>query len=232
MGEFPVGVVPVVHGPEHVGAAVVTRTVLVAGTWAWRDDNTVGWYCPGHPFGQFLAAQGVPVCYDGARPFEWSTGLGGVPLFGGATEWPAGGAALSYFVDQCGCQPVNAIAHSHGLQVAAYAAAEHGTRFNTLISVGSPLRKDMAARYAVLRKNTRYWLHIHSDGSDRWQWFGELCDGNWRAWLPGGHSRIVRTTPLADANDFVPKVGHSDLLYTPSTYHFWTERGWLGHLKG
>jgi hypothetical protein len=39
-----------------------------------------------------------------------------------------------------------AIVHSHGLQVAAFAAAEHNVKFSRLISVGSPIRKDMSER--------------------------------------------------------------------------------------
>lgn len=205
----------------------MTPTILVAGTWAWKDNGATDWYCPGHPFGVFLGEHGVKVCYDGAKPFVWSTGLGGVPLITGKTVWPAGGAALAYFQDECKCDAPNAIVHSHGLQVAAYAAAEHGMRFKTLISVSSPIRNDMAERYAALRKNTGYWLHIHSDASDEWQWRGELFDTlNPFKW------RVHRTAPLADKNDFIPKVGHSDVLYDPTKYHYWIERGWLDSLKG
>lgn len=202
---------------------------LVAGTGSWKDDGRVDWYCPGHPFGRFLQEQGVTPTWDGSRPFVWSTDLGGVP-WTGKSDWAAGGAALAYFVMAFQKRAANrtaVIAHSHGLQVAAYAAAEHGLKIQTLITVGSPIRNDLKAQYQALRANTAYWLHIHSDGSDRWQWRGELFDT-----LNPFRWRVRRDAPLADKNDFVPKVGHSDLLRDPTQYHNWVERGWLDLLKG
>lgn len=205
---------------------------LVAGTGSWKDNQDADWYCPGHLFGQFLTQQGVAPIYDvngKARPFVWSTDLGGTP-WTGKKDWAAGGAALAYFVmaRQGRAAPFTAaIVHSHGLQVAAYAAAEHGLKFKTLISVGSPIRADLTEEYKALRANTGYWLHLHSDGSDRWQWLGELFDqGNPFTW------RIVRDCPFADRNDFVPHVGHSQLLRDPAQYHFWIDRKWIDVLKG
>lgn len=205
------------------------RPILVAGTGSWRDDGAVDWYCPGHAFGAFLRAEGVEPLYDGdgdaCRPFIWSTDLAGLPFFTNRKDWAAGGAALAYFIKSCRRLPgarTALIVHSHGLQVAAYAAAEHGLKVDTLISVGSPIRKDLTAPYEALRHQTRFWLHIHSDWSDRWQWFGELFDG---------HFGIVRESALADRNDFVPKVGHSEILREPAQFHHWTERGWLKLLQ-
>lgn len=195
--------------------------ILVAGTGSWKDDGRVDWYCPGHAFGTFLKGEGIEPIYDGAHPFIWSTDLAGLPLFTNKKDWAAGGAALAYFVMAAAAlrsHDTALIVHSHGLQVAAFAAANHGLKVDTLISVGSPIRKDLAAQYAALRKQTRYWLHIHSDGSDRWQWLGELFDG---------HFGIVRECALADRNDFVPKVGHSELLRAPAQYHHWVNHGWL-----
>lgn len=207
------------------------RPILVAGTGSWDNDGRCDWYCPGHPFGVFLLKYGVAPAYDYvsqlAQPFVWSTDLSGVPFLRKHLEdWAAGGAALDYFVRaQKGLESKDTalIVHSHGLQVAAFAAQQYNLKIRTLVSVGSPIRADMAAQYAALRKNTDYWLHLHSDGSDRWQWFGELFDG---------HFGIVRETPLADRNDSVPGVGHSDLLRDPAQHHYWTERNWLDVLKG
>lgn len=206
--------------------------VLVAGTNSWADDGRVDWYCPGHPFGQFLHAQGITPSYDwnrsGAKPFVWSTDLGGVPFLTRRhnADWSAGGAALAYFLMARSQRPgeqTALIVHSHGLQVAAFAAAEHDLKIGTLISMGSPIRRDLAPQYAKLRANTQYWLHVHSDRTDRWQWFGELFDG---------HLGIVRECPLADRNDFVARVGHSELLRDPAQYHYWLEHQWLDQLKG
>lgn len=199
--------------------------VLVAGTGSWDDDGRVDWYAPGHPFQRFLEDHGVYPAFQGGKPFVWSTDLGGVP-WSGKRDWSAGGAALAYFVmadRRLSAANTALIVHSHGLQVAAFAAAEHDLKAATLMSFGSPLRADMQARYEALRRNVGTWLHVHSDGSDRWQWLGELFDG---------HFGVVRETKLADRNDFVPEVGHSELLRDPKQYHHWLEHGWLELLKG
>lgn len=201
---------------------------LVAGTNSWDNDGAVDWYCPGHPFGRFLEAHECAPTYDGQKPFIWSTDVGGVPWARGGNyiDWAAGAAALSYFITakhHCVGAETGIIAHSHALQVVAFAASDHDLKVDCLITVGSPLRKDMRERYKVLRANTRHWLHIHSDRSDNWQWLGTLFDG---------HFGVVRETPLADENAFVPKVGHSELLRDPLTYHHWLERRWLDQMKG
>lgn len=218
--------------------------ILVAGTGSWKDKNDADWYCPGHPFGKFLEGAGVGATYDRDKPFIWSTDLGGMP-WTGDKDWAAGGAALNYFVRYAtktfGAvttnMPVRAcetalIVHSHGLQVAAFAAHEHDLKVDVLVSFGSPIRNDLAPRYAALRKNTRFWLHFYSDKTDKWQKLGELFDGGWKRWLPGGDSRFVGACPYADRNEFVPRVGHSELLRDPQHYHILVERGLVTALKG
>lgn len=201
------------------------RPILVAGTGSWKHDGATDWYCPSSNFGRFLEAHDAPPIYDGNQPFIWSTDLAGVPWFTNVKDWAAGGAALFYFVavqQQIPGFKTAIIAHSHALQVAAFAAADHNLKIDTLVTVGSPIRADLAKQYGALKANTRYWLHIHSDESDRWQWLGELFDRiNPFAW------RVQRECPLADRNDSVPKVGHSALLRDPLQYHYWIERGWL-----
>lgn len=204
--------------------------VLVAGTGSeWRGDRD--WYYPGHPFGQMLSEQGCAPRFDESafprlEPFVWSTDIAGIPLLTSHRVWQTGAAALAYFIrseQRLRSWDTALIVHSHGLQVAAYAALDRGLKVQTLVSVGSPLRADMSEGYDALRRNTKYWLHLHSDKSDRWQWYGALFDG---------HFGIVRQTPLADRNDGVPGVGHSNLLRDPATYHHWVERGWLDRLRG
>lgn len=202
------------------------QPVLVAGTNSWMDDGRCDWYCPGHPFALFLESHGCAPMFNGPRPFVWTTDLAGIPFFTNRKEWSAGGAALAYFVMAMNRAPkaeTAVIAHSHGLQVAAYAAAEYDLKIHTLVTVGSPIRKDMAKQYKALRLNTRYWLHVHSDCSDRWQWLGEMFDG---------HFGIVRDCVLADRNAYVRGVGHSELLRDPVQYHYWLKAGWLDQLKG
>jgi hypothetical protein len=198
------------------------RPILVAGTNAYEDDGRGRWYCPESPFAAFLAAHGVAPLFDGGagapRPFVWSTALDGI-FSRQHAQWSAGGAALAYFATPARTgTPAAVIAHSHGLQVVLYACAYYGLTLDALVSVGSPVRSDMAGVAQKARPRIRRWLHLHSDNSDRWQWVGELFDG---------HLGIVREHPLADRNDAVPGVGHTGVLEEPADFHYWTDRSWL-----
>jgi hypothetical protein len=205
------------------------RAILIAGTNGWQPDATnPEWFQPGSAFARFLESNTSirPVFGpDGTRPFTWSTDLGGVGFGKGDLRvWQSGGVNLyAYAVPPLApdaripSSDLILIAHSHGLQVALCALA-YGLKADRLISIGSPIRKDMEAITAKARPNVRHWLHVHSDGSDRWQWIGELFDGGFR---------IRRDAPLADRNDFVANVGHSELLRNPANFHFWLEKGWV-----
>jgi hypothetical protein len=205
------------------------RAILIAGTHSWNPDGIQpDWFQSGSPFSRFLDQQTNirPVFGpDGNRPFTWSTDLGGVGFGKGDLRvWEAAGVNLFDYIVPPLAPAVRIpssdtllIAHSHGLQVALFALA-YGLKVTRLISVGSPIRKDMAETAKRARPNIGEWIHVHSDGSDKWQWFGEMFDG---------HFGIVREAPLADRNDFVPHVGHSELLRDPQHFHFWKEKGWI-----
>lgn len=201
------------------------KAILVAGTGSWSD--TPDWFWPGSPFAGFLAGQGVTCAYDGGRPFVWSTGLSGLPWLAKHREWRAGAVALDLFRRLVAPnEPLAGVLHSHALQVGLYAAADQNVRWDRLVSIGSPIRDDMApvVARARARGNLGEWLHLHSDRSDRWQWFGELFDG---------HAGIVRSAPSgwADINDSVRGVGHSSILRDPSRFALWTERQWISWLR-
>lgn len=207
------------------------RVILVAGTWGWNPGSpTVDWWMPGSPFVAFLKAQGVQpifgeyVANDAVsepRPFTWSTDLEGID---NTQDWHAAGINLyDYCVPPvCPSQRIpvvdtNLIVHSHGLQVALF-AAHAGLKINTLISVGSPIRHDVAKRTPRARMNIARWVHVHSDASDTIQLLGSLFDG---------HLGVVREAALADRNEMIGGVGHAGLLRDPKLFHFWVERGWL-----
>lgn len=218
------------------------RTLLVAGTHSWRNDGRVDWYCPGHPFVQMLEAEGVTPLFlpDDAgtlRPFGWSTRLGGVG-FGDddLLVWAAGGLHMYQVCVPPLCperripgSELCVISHSHGLQPVLFACGTFGLRIDTLISVAPPIRKDMREIAARARPNIGYWLNVHGNSLDRWQWFGALFDGNWTRWFTG--NRIERAHPLADQNAAAP-TDHSELLRDPTCYDYWKERNWLTRLKG
>lgn len=202
------------------------RAVLVAGTHEWDAGEPTGWHVPGSPFVQLLERQGIAPVFAENRPYIWSTGLGGVGI--GKRDlaiWEAAGINLFAYCVPPLCperripsDDLLIITHSHGLQVALFAFA-HGLRANYLVDVSGPVRKDMMSVAQRAQLNIRrHWTHIHSDHSDRWQWLGELFDG---------HLGIVREHPLADFNDGVPGVGHSDLLHHPAHFPLWLDRGWL-----
>lgn len=181
--------------------------ILVAGTHA-RDQ---GWWRPGSPFAKELEVQGVQLLHPG-DPFSWSTRLNGVQ--GDNDEWQAAGDALRWYAR--GFEAVSVVAHSHGGNVVAYAAAG-GLVIDRLVTVATPVRGDLAAQYAAIRKQVQtVWIHLYSDESDWWQWMGSWFDGSWR---------LRRRMKLADLNFKTPKVGHSGLLdpvlWQQRGYGFW-----------
>lgn len=211
----------------------MARYLPVMGTHGFRGEEKLSstqWYHPESPHAKFMVEQGFDYI-EPSEPFIWSSDLNGagVVLAGDHTDWIAGGYALRDHLQPAvapNAIPLadrNIIAHSHGLQVVAYALARAGLRINTLITVGSPIREDMKEIYQRMRVNLRYWLHLYSDKTDHMQWFGELFDG---------HTGIVRVAALADRNDFTPSVGHSGILFEPEDFHLWLDRGWLAVLKG
>lgn len=212
----------------------MTPALLVQGTHGWgRDDNVQWWECRS-PFCLFLRRSDISTL-GGDRPFIWSTDLDGVGFFHRKgrrhINWESAGYNLhsylrpplsSHFDDYVPLADRNLIAHSHALQVVAYACA-NGLKINRLVTIGSPVRSDMADVYAKARKNIGVWTHVHSDGSDRIQWFGELFDG---------HLGIVREAPLADRNILIASVSHSRLLNDSTCFPFWQTTGLLSFLKG
>lgn len=203
----------------------MSRYVLVPGTHATlRDEDTKQqWWEPGSPFTLFLAMHGLVPAK--ARPFIWSSNLDGLRVWpwqwfrtDNHIDWKA---AAHHLIDHLDGDEVAVIVHSHGLQVALYAASL-GLKIPTLVSVMSPVRGDMEKVAWKARPNIARWLHIHSDWSDKMQVWGGLFDGQW-----GVH----RAHPLADTNLPLPKVGHSSILY-PDNMALWKTEGLIDFLKG
>lgn len=185
----------------------------------------------------FLHREGFDII-GGVRSFTWDTDLDGIGWlrrrpFKKHINWESAGVNLwAYLANplvakiiQDDYVPIvdrNIIAHSHAMQVVAYACAA-GLKINRLLTVGSPVREDMRSVYQQARPNIASWLHVHSDGSDRIQWFGTLFDGR---------LGIVRRQAAADVNLLVPHVSHSKLLNDPACFHLWTENGLLEFLRG
>jgi hypothetical protein len=203
------------------------RTVLVSGTHGWRGDasDRRAWFAPDSPFVELLNRQGAqPVFTPERQPFVWSTDLGGVGVGRGRVAvWSAAGMNLYWYCVPPLCpesripgDELAVVTHSHGMQVALFAAAA-GLQIHTLITVSGPVRRDMHAVAAQARPNIRFWLHIYSAG-DWWQRLGALFDGQ-IGWA-GAH-------PLADRNDVaLAGAGHTGVLNDARYMALWLTRGW------
>ncbi len=183
------------------------KVILVPGTLAaQKDRDTPDWWQEGSPLIDFLHEATFSVTGMG-RPW-WSTDIDGIR--GPNADWMAGGMALYTYLVPPLCpdrrmppEETRVIAHSHGGQVALYAAA-YGLKIRSLITIASPIRKDMQKIIAAARPNIGHWLHIHSDKSDWMQMLGGLFDRR---------IGVYRRMPRADVNLLLPNVGHSKVLH-------------------
>jgi hypothetical protein len=189
--------------------AETTPIVPIAGTHG-ALRGTSAWFRPGSPFLTYAATEFALTHARPNRPFQWSTDL---DLFtSNHRDWQAGGAALAYYLEQLPFEHRNLIAHSHALQVVLYACAEHGLAIRRLVSVCSPIRKDMNATAERAAKWMGGWLHVHTDSSDWTQILGSLFDGQFG---------IHRAAPHATRNQSIAGVGHSGLLEDPERFPLW-----------
>lgn len=194
--------------------------VAVAGTWAWQS----AWWQDGSPFWRYMEAHGVYPARINGLPFRWSTDLGNSWKFWQTrrSQWEAGGDALAYYLDALPAQHRVVLAHSHGGQVVAHAAAM-GVEIDRVVTIATPYRADMEVTYAKARASIRRWAHVLDSDGDNTAWWGAFGDrrvGN------------VRHFTQADANIKIAGIGHSGLLSDPKHFHWWTCAGIIDHLKG
>lgn len=200
--------------------------IAIGGTWSYNGSSKGQWYDADSPFSANMRLKGFQhhhLLTGSPRPFVWDTDLEGNQFWRrwigkapSTTDWQAAGMNLfAYCVPpiapQSQIQPCNLhiIAHSHAAQVVAFAAAD-GLRINTLVTVGSPIRADMVDVYRRARANIGFHWHFHSDGSDRFQWLGEVGDGLFSTFKHALNP--TRSWPGADQNVGLPGVGHSNIL--------------------
>lgn len=165
----------------------------------------------------FMCGEGfAPI--DGADPFYWSTDLT-------RRAWVSGGLSLIWYLtakmDRFEGQPLRLITHSHGIQVAAY-AAHFGLEIETLIAISPPYRSNLAPQYAALRAQTKHFLTIHAKEFDEW-----AISGSW--W--GGTIPPYPPVFDADMRDVIPGIGHSNVIYDPAFFHLWRDLGWASLLR-
>ena len=178
----------------------MTSLILVPGTWGGQKGD---WTSEGSPFRTFVEA----------RDFEclnfqgWSGDVDGVPLIGengSHADWIAGGYGLAYFLKTIPYYKRNIFAHSHGGQVVAYCCAKTKTPIRRLLTIATPVRKDMFTIYKEAKLYMGYWTHVRSKGWDLMQRLGEAFDGHW-GW--------TRNMPDANVNVTIPGISHSKLLH-------------------
>lgn len=202
----------------------VTQFLAINGT--HENRNKEQWSNPESALSKFLERQGLMnIAHSAMLPFDWSDDLD----LSDGEDWPAGGRSFFYYVVPPlrpeYAWPANetvAITHSHGLQVALW-AAKYGLKIDRLLDIAGPVRKDMMPIAQEARPNIRRWMHVHSNASDYTQWLGEMFDG---------HFGIVRKHPLADENVEIKNVGHGGLMREPKDFPMWLTRGLVAFLKG
>lgn len=208
-------------------APAPTVVVLVEGTWGGDWARASSAFCA-----MLRAANFAPMRFQG-----WSGDVDGVPTIlhsGTHSDWIAGGYGLRYFLASLAPHERNVICHSHGINPVLYALALEGaplTPVRNLISVCSPVRRDMqgVARDAVGRIGR--WRHLASQNGDVMQLLGELFDGH-----IGWHERQWRVTDAAGRpasnieNLTIPGIGHSG-LFTPRFLDLWKTDGMLDFLR-
>jgi hypothetical protein len=192
--------------------------IPVAGTWGLQPDReSSAWWRGDSPWLQYMGGHGIRPLQP-SDPYLWSTDLGHM-------AWQSGGQALEWYKALYGPEvPVRVVAHSHGLQVALYAAML-GLQIDTLISLSSPIRTDMELQVVDLaRPNIRRWLHVRAKEFDLMDWGGSLFDG-------GGLDLHRHIPTKADLTDTVPGIAHSNVIYDPSWFYMWETLGWMELLR-
>lgn len=210
------------------------RYVPVQGTWSWTDlpnsatSKAAGaeplWWQRGSTLDGYLRTRGI-VQLDPENPFIWSSEVAGLFLLDRSLRaWKAGGWNLKQYLQHVTLADRNILAHSHGLQVAAFAAAywrEADTigdpLFNTVITVGGPIHDGVP--YHALNGECRRWLFIAEAGFDRIQFLGGLGAGdrhNEKSFLDT-HVNVA----------LVPGIQHSRILYEAQYMSVWEHEGFL-----
>ena len=143
--------------------------ILIPGTWAYQGS---AWNLRGAPLVEHLLEQGLePLSPDG-EPFDWTENAGGLwaqAVFTGSAfrDWEAAGESLRWYAHakypparDGRLIPVSLLTHSHGLQVAAFAATQ-GLVLDTVMSLAGPVRRDLMSQYRALRNQTLHrWIDV------------------------------------------------------------------------
>ncbi len=197
---------------------MITNVVLVEGTFGgdWARSRSA--------FSRLLRIHHfAPMRFQG-----WTGNLAGVPLNfrskGEHRDWIAGGYALSYFLRGLDYADRNLIVHSHGLAPVLYACVREKVDIRRLVSVCSPVRRDLQRQAAGAVQRIGRWRHVSSNDGDFWQWAGELFDGH----IQWGRERAWKQ---AHENLRIPGIGHSRLFNDRRFLDLWQTDGMFDFLR-
>lgn len=184
-----------------------------------NDLNDFMWWELGSKFTSYLKTQNLIL--HPASPFEWDGIVGGTPLDRKLNVWRAAGAHFKCQLLMSLFHESNVIAHSHGGNVVLCAAAR-GARIRNLITVSTPVRRDMEKIILQARGNIDNWLHVYDSRTDYVAVLGTLFDRR---------IRIVHRMDMADRNDDVKqfRTGHSG-MFEEQHFSLWKDRGWAAFL--
>lgn len=203
------------------------RYINVAGTFgAMHPDD---WFHPKSNLSKFLSEHGCePAVVDPMKRYMWSTEVDGIHA--DHSTWDAAGRALAHYIvpplfEESLIKPIDTfvIAHSHGGNVVAYACGKYGLKINGLITVGTPIRRDLYAVYQAANSQISRHLHLYAGWRDYWQLLGSLFDGKF-----GLH----REHPFAEWNDEIKNGNHGCVLRDKAFFPLWLERGWVDYWTG
>jgi hypothetical protein len=213
----------------------------IQGTEGWQVDDPDprhprNWWRQGSLLVDELASHGLALlCPE--DPFVWSTDLDGEqfwerwPWFRSRKDkrdWLAGGKALRWYLLSrfplaSPRPPLVLLTHSHGVQIAHYAAAE-GLRIDYLLDIAGPVRADVLQETAAGLKNIGHWMHVTDGDGDLIQTLGRIGDGH-----VGGAVQLPQSVQIVRHDG----IDHSELLsntkFVPST---WRALGLVDFLLG
>lgn len=195
----------------------MTTVVMVEGTFGGQ------WARGRSPFCRVLREHHfAPMQFQG-----WTGNVSGVPnplSRGHHRDWIAGGYALAYFLDRLDYNDRNVICHSHGLATVFYAIVRQQVSIRRLISVCSPVRRDMQTQASGAVQRIGRWRAVSSSDWDFWQWAGEVGDGHWQLTRARAWTQAHENTPIAG-------IGHSKLLNDPAFLDLWRTDGMFAFLR-
>lgn len=192
--------------------------ITVAGTWGEKHPDA--WFRWGSPWWNEAERRGAQRA--NVDKYRWSTAIDGI--FGENESWRRAGWRLFEYIYACheteneGSRPI-LVAHSHGGQISTLATS-FGAPVRALITVGTPIRRDMEKVYSSsnFQAMPGTWTHIYSR-SDWWQLFGGIGDGS---------ISFRRKMKHAHRNIRAKGMSHADL----HSVEAWNKQGWWNLIFG